>query len=89
VEPDVTAVIPSQDAAHYTDPAQAQWFFDRLTTAFGAYCNPRLDPDGTTIRWYQSYTLPLGSWLINGKTACTDDQLRTGTLRPLPDWPAQ
>jgi hypothetical protein len=87
-DPTPIAVIQSVDAAQYTDPGQYQWFFNRLIQAFGPWCNPRFDADGTTILWYSNYSLPLNSWLVNGKTAFTDDQLKNGAMRPLPDWTA-
>ena len=88
-DPEIVAVVQSNDAAHYTSVDQAEWFFDRLARAFGSFVNPRRDEDGGTIRWFENYTLPLGWWLIGGMTPLSDDALRTSLLRPLPDWPAR
>jgi hypothetical protein len=91
VDPDeILAVVQTQEAARYTDVEQFPWFAARLNASFGGYCDVRLDTaDGTTIRWFENYTLPLGSWLLRGNTACTDEQLKTGALRPVSDWPAE
>lgn len=91
VEPTETfQVVQTRDCVRYTDPDQFEWFWSRINRAFGTDCNVRFDPDGTTIRWFGAYSLPLGSWLVGGQTSLTDAQLRNqqwNMLRPVPDWP--
>jgi hypothetical protein len=81
--------VDTSDCVRYTAVAQAQWFMDRIQYAYaGSTTNARLDPDGSTIRWFGSYTLALGDWLYAGKTAMTDAVLRDSAFRPnLSAWP--
>lgn len=83
--PEYYRVVETTDLAHYTDPAQAQWFMDRVNTAYSgqASTNVRMDPDGTTIRWFGYYYIELGDWLWQGKVRITDEVLPYSTLRPI------
>lgn len=76
--------IQTSDVVRYTDVAQQQWFLDRIRYAYGSTnANARIDPDGTTIRWFSSYVLPLGYWLYKGNTPVSDADLHAGLLRPI------
>lgn len=81
------AVVDTRDCVRYTDAAQAQWFMDRIQYAFGGTdTNIRLD--GTTIRWFGYYALPIGDWLYAGNIPMTDEVLKASAFRPtLETWP--
>lgn len=83
------AVVNTADLVRYTDSAQAQWFIDRINYAYGGYtANVRIEPDGSTIRWFGYYFLGLGDWLWQGTSPMSDEVVRASALRPVPlDFP--
>jgi hypothetical protein len=84
--PEWYQVVQTDDCVRYTDPSQAQWFFDRINFEYGSTTpNVRFDDDGTTIRWFGFYVLHLGDWLWKGTYGMTDEQFRGSVLRPVLD----
>jgi hypothetical protein len=80
--PTYATVADTHDCVRYTNVAQAQWFMDRINVAFaGSTTNARLD--GTTVKWFGYYTLPLGNWLYAGTVSMTDEALRASSFRPI------
>lgn len=91
--PIVVGVHVPGRVVQYTDVSQFEFVRDWINWCGGQSqerngANVRLDEeDGTTIRWYAHYYLPLGGYLLEGETYITEQQVRSG-LRPVTDWPA-
>jgi hypothetical protein len=87
--PDYFAVVDTRDCVRYTDVSQAQWFIDRINAAFaGNETEARLD--GTTVKWFGYYNLPLGDWLYGGQVSMSDEVLKASAFRPTFDtWPPE
>lgn len=85
-------VVPGQRIAQicqYTHTNQFAFFRDWINFRYNNDCNVRIDPDDKTqtcIRWYWDYYLPLGWFLINGKTVYDEAGIRWLTA-PFPSWP--
>lgn len=75
------------EVVQYTDPEQFEFFRDWINFCNNNNCNVRFDEqDGTTIRWYYAYSLPLGDWLWDGMYSAREEELRQW-LAPLASWP--
>lgn len=90
-KPPVVRVVQPGKVCQYTDVNQFDFFREWINWCGGQSqerngANVRMDEDGETIRWYGAYYLPLGGFLVEGRTYVPEDMLR-GQLRPAPFWP--
>lgn len=90
--PLVRHAVQPHRLVQYTNVNQFDFFVQWINWCEGQSqqrngANVRLDEeDGTTIRWYGFYYLPLGGYLVEGRTAITEQQLR-GQMFPVAQWP--
>ncbi len=86
----VPPIVPAQRIAQtvqYTHTNQFDFFRDWINFNAANDCNVRLDDDGTTIRWWYAYYLPLGSYMVNGTTVFSTESLLRNMVAPFPPWP--
>lgn len=71
----------------YTHTNQFEFFRDWINYYAVNDCNVRFADDGTTIRWWYAYYLPLGHYMVNGSTVYADEESLRYYVAPFAPWP--